>query len=228
MEKYIAYYRVSTQKQGNSGLGIEAQKSAVSRFLNPDDILLNEFTDIESGKKNDRPNLIKAMDFCKKQDAILLIAKLDRLSRNAAFIFTLKESQVKFKCCDMPDANSVTIGIMAVLAQDERERTSQRTKDALAELKRQGKKLGSPQNLNFVARQKGLEKRQSNAIENENNIKATALIMALHSQGKTFYRITQELNFSGFKTRRDKMFQQKQVMVLYERFQNHQKRNLLD
>jgi DNA invertase Pin-like site-specific DNA recombinase len=226
MEKYIAYYRVSTQKQGNSGLGIEAQKSAVSRFLNPDDILLNEFTDIESGKKNNRPSLLKAMEFCKKQDAILLIAKLDRLSRNAAFIFTLKESQVKFKCCDMPDANSVTIGIMAVLAQDERERTSQRTKDALAELKRQGKKLGSPQNLNFVARQKGLEKRKSNAIENENNIKATALIIALHSQGKTFYRITQELNLSGFKTRRDKTFKQKQVMVLYERFQNHQKKNL--
>lgn len=225
MEKYIAYYRVSTQKQGNSGLGIEAQKSAVSRFLNSDDILLSEFTDIESGKKNDRPNLLKAMDFCKKQDAILLIAKLDRLSRNAAFIFTLKESQVKFKCCDMPDANSVTIGIMAVLAQEERERTSQRTKDALAELKRQGQKLGSPQNLNFAARQKGLEKRQSNAIKNENNIKATALIIALRSQGKTFYRITKELNYSGFKTRRDKMFNQKQVMLLYERFQN-QKKNL--
>lgn len=90
-------------------------------------------------KNNNRPNLLLAIELCKQNDSVLLIAKLDRLSRNAAFIFTLRHSKVKFKCCDMPDANSVTIGIMAVLAQDERERTSQRTKDALAELKRQGK-----------------------------------------------------------------------------------------
>lgn len=224
MEKYISYYRVSTQKQGNSGLGIEAQKSAVSNFLNSYDELIDEFTDIESGKKNDRPNLLKAIELCKRHEAILLIAKLDRLSRNAAFIFMLKDSHVKFKCVDMPDANSVTIGIMAVLAQDERERTSQRTKDALAELKRQGKKLGTPLNLNLEAREKGLQKRKLNAFENENNTKATALIMALHSQGKTFYKITQELNASGFKTRRNKDFQQKQVKVLFERFQTLQRR----
>jgi DNA invertase Pin-like site-specific DNA recombinase len=224
MEKYIAYYRVSTQKQGNSGLGIEAQKSAVNNFLNSDDELIDELTDIESGKKNDRPNLLKAIELCKRHEAILLIAKLDRLSRNATFIFTLKDSQVKFKCTDMPDANSVTIGIMAVLAQDERERTSQRTKDALAELKRQGKKLGTPLNLNLAAREKGLQKRQLNASEDENNKKATALIMALHSQGKTFYKITKELNASGFKTRRNKEFQQKQVMVLFERSQILQRR----
>ncbi len=224
MDKYISYYRVSTQKQGNSGLGIEAQKSAVINFINSDDELIDEFTDIESGKKNDRPNLLKAIELCKLHGAILLIAKLDRLSRNAAFIFMLRDSLVKFKCVDMPDANSVTIGIMAVLAQDERERTSQRTKDALAQLKHQGKKLGSPQNLNFEAREKGLLKRRLNASENENNMKATALIMALHSQGKTFYKITQELNASGFRTRRNKEFQQKQVMVLFERFQTHQRR----
>jgi DNA invertase Pin-like site-specific DNA recombinase len=217
MEKYIAYYRVSTQKQGNSGLGIEAQKSALIKFINPSDILVQELIDIESGKKNNRPNLLKAIELCKKHEATLLIAKLDRLSRNAAFIFTLRDSQVKFKCCDMPDANSVTIGIMAVLAQDERERTSQRTKDALAELKRQGKKLGSPQNLDFGAKQKGLESRKRNARENENNIKASAMIDALHRQGKSIYYITKELNRLGFKTRRGKEFTQVQTKILHER-----------
>ena len=227
MEKYIAYYRVSTQKQGNSGLGIEAQKSALLKFININDILIEELIDIESGKKNDRPNLLKAIELCKNHSATLLIAKLDRLSRNAAFIFTLRDSQVKFKCCDMPDANSVTIGIMAVLAQDERERTSQRTKDALAELKRQGKKLGSPQNLNNLAKLKGLETRKRNAEENENNIKATAMIDALNKQGKSFYSITKELNRLGFKTRRGKEFQQTQIKILFERLQIQQKRNLV-
>lgn len=217
MEKYVSYYRVSTQKQGRSGLGIEAQKSSVSGFLSNDDVLLCEFTDIESGKKNDRPNLLNAIEHCKRHNAILLIAKLDRLSRNAAFIFTLRDSQVRFKCVDMPDANSVTIGIMAVLAQDERERTSQRTKDALSELKRQGKKLGSPQNLNFVSRQKGLEVRRQNALENEDNKKATGLINALRGQGKSFYFITKELNKLGFKTRRGKSFTQVQTKMLFER-----------
>lgn len=227
MEKFIAYYRVSTQKQGNSGLGIEAQKSSVNRFIGESGILLQEFTDIESGKRNDRPQLLLAIETCKRENAILVIAKLDRLSRNVSFIYTLKESQVKFKCCDMPDANSVTIGIMAVLAQDERERTSQRTKDALAELKRQGKKLGSPQNLNSVARQKGLEARKRNSLENENNVKATALITALKNEGKSFYAITKQLNKYGFKTRRGKDFTQVQVTSLFERHQIHLQKTLV-
>lgn len=217
MEKYIAYYRVSTQKQGNSGLGIEAQKTSVLRFVAISDELVAEFADVESGKKNERPNLMQAIEKCKKEGATLLIAKLDRLSRNASFILTLRDSQVKFKCCDMPDANSVTIGIMAILAQDERERTSQRTKDALAELKRRGKKLGSPQNLNYEARQKGLGVRKMNAVENENNIKASAMINALRSQGKSFYFITKELNRLGFKTRRGKVFTQVQTKILFEK-----------
>jgi DNA invertase Pin-like site-specific DNA recombinase len=218
MEKYIAYYRVSTQKQGNSGLGIEAQKSAVKKFVGQEDELLDEMTDIESGKNNDRPNLLRAIELCKHTDATLVIAKLDRLSRNAAFIFALRDSKVRFKCIDMPDANSVTIGIMAVLAQDERERTSQRTKDALAELKRQGKKLGSPQNLDANARAKGLEVRQNNCLLNSNNKKAAALIMALRSQGRSFYSITKEINSLGFKTRRGNVFSQVQTKNLFDKF----------
>lgn len=217
MERYIAYYRVSTQKQGLSGLGIEAQKSSVKRFINEDSIMLSEFTDIESGKRNDRPNLLLAIETCKKENAILLIAKLDRLSRNAAFIFTLRDTQVKFKCADMPNANSVTIGIMAVLAQDERERTSLRTKDALAELKKKGVKLGTPENLNVAARLKGLQVRKENAQNNEDNRKATALITALKNENKSFYTITKQLNNFGFKTRRGNVFTQVQVKLLYER-----------
>lgn len=218
MENYIAYYRVSTQKQGKSGLGLEAQKTAVQRYVKKDDCLIDEFTDVESGKDDYRKGLLEAVHECKRKDATLLIAKLDRLSRNAAFIFTLRDSQVKFKCCDMPNANSVTIGIMAVLAQDERERISQRTKDALAELKRRGIKLGSPQNLTKVARLKGLETRKRNALENENNRKATALIVSLKEGGKTYYRITKELNTLGFKTRKGKVFQQNQVKTLFDRY----------
>lgn len=227
MNKYIAYYRVSTQKQNKTGLGLEAQRTSVRNFLQKDDILVNEYTDVESGKLNTRPKLLKAIDESKNNDAILLIAKLDRLSRNAAFIFTLRDSNVKFKCVDMPEANSVTIGIMAVLAQDERERISQRTKAALAELKRRGKQLGSPQNLNKNARLKGMEVRIQNSRKNENNRKATAMIMALKNQDLSFYAITQKLNELGFKTRRNKEFQQNQVQTLFNRFVKDQNENMI-
>ncbi|MFQ9317269.1 recombinase family protein [Dysgonomonas mossii] len=218
MTKYIAYYRVSTQKQGNSGLGLEAQRTDVSRFVERGGTLISEYQDIESGKNNDRPNLIKAIEECKKQSAILLIAKLDRLSRNASFILMLRDSKVDFVCCDMPDANSITIGIMAILAQEERERTSMRTKAALAELKKQGKKLGTPENLTEQARVNSLMVRQANAYNDENSRKAGALIVSMRGQGKTFYQITKELNKLGFKTRKGKMFQQNQVQILFNRY----------
>lgn len=218
MNKYIAYYRVSTQKQGSSGLGLEAQKSSVLKFINDGDLLIESYVDVESGKNNNRPNLIQAIEDCKSNDATLLIAKLDRLSRNAAFIFTLRDTQVKFKCVDMPEANSVTIGIMAVLAQDERERISKRTKDALAELIKQGVKLGSPENLTKEARQKGLEARMKNARSNENNRKAQGFIVSLRQNGLSFYAITKELNELGYKTRSNKEFQQNQVQRLYNRY----------
>lgn len=218
MSKYIAYYRVSTKMQGNSGLGLNAQKSAVLKFINNDDVLIESYTDVESGKNNNRPNLLQSIEDCKNNDATLLIAKLDRLSRNAAFIFTLRDTQVKFKCVDMPEANSVTIGIMAVLAQDERERISKRTKDALAELKKQGVKLGSPQNLNKEARKKGLQARKRNARDNENNRKAQGFIVSLYKNGLSFYAITKELNRLGYKTRGNNEFQQNQVHRLYNRY----------
>lgn len=222
MIKYIAYYRVSTQKQGISGLGLEAQKTDVKKFVLNKGDLIKEYQDIESGKNNLRPNLLNAIEECKKNQATLIIAKLDRLSRNAAFIFTLRDSKIDFVCCDMPNANAVTIGIMAVLAQDERERISARTKSALAELKKQGKVLGSPQNLNDKARTKSLQVRTHKALKDENNRKAGALILSMRKEGKSFYRIMKELNEFGFRTRKGKQFQQNQVQILFQRYSTEQ------
>lgn len=217
MKKYVSYYRVSTQQQGNSGLGLQSQKSMVNTFLKKEDVLINEYEEIESGKNNNRPELLKAIEQCKKDKAILLIAKLDRLSRNASFIFTLRDSNIEFVCTDIPEANSVTIGIMAVLAQDERERISKRTKDALAELKRKGVKLGSPQNLTNEARLKGIEATIQKALNNENNRKATALIISLKKDNLSYRRIAFELNRNGFKTSMGKEFSGSQVLFLLRR-----------
>src|SRR6516164_7376703 len=143
--KHVAYYRVSTARQGRSGLGLEAQRQAVTEFLNGGDWkIVGEFTEIETGKYTnpDRPQLAKAMALCRLHGAKLVIAKLDRLSRNAHFLLGLKESGVDFVAADMPNANRLTVGIMAMVAEDEAQRISQRTKDALAAAKRRGVKLG--------------------------------------------------------------------------------------
>lgn len=215
--KYVAYYRVSTKHQGESGLGLEAQRSSVEKFTTGSD-LLTSFTDIESGKNNNRPELNKAIEFAKNNDARLIIAKLDRLSRNAGFIFKLRDSRVDFVCADMPDANRVTIGIMAVLAQDEQERISQRTKAALSELKNKGVKLGSPANLTATAIERGREVRIGNARDNNSNRQAAAMVISLRAQGKLFKEITDQLNTLGFKARMGGSFQQTQVQRLYERY----------
>ena len=110
-QTYVAYYRVSTKKQGESGLGLDAQRSAVAGFVKG--AIIAEFTEVESGKKNQREQLRLAIGRAKKEGAVLVIAKLDRLSRNASFIFTLRDSGVNFQCVDMPDANTLTIGIFA-------------------------------------------------------------------------------------------------------------------
>lgn len=222
MQNYVAYYRVSTKQQGESGLGLEAQKTMVKNFLKNDDVLICEYEEVESGKNNNRPQLLKAIEKSKSEGATLLIAKLDRLSRNAGFIFLLKDSNVDFKCCDMPEANSLTIGIMAVLAQEERELISKRTISALQELKAKGVKLGNPKNLTQEAQKMGSEAMRLKALSNENNRKATALIVSLRNTGKTYGKIADELNTNGFKTSRGCEFTSSQVLVLYDRFLQNQ------
>lgn len=141
--KFVVYLRVSTQKQGRSGLGLEAQRAAIDAYLNGGKwSVVAEFVEVESGSSNGRPKLAEAFKACRLYGARLLIAKLDRLSRDAAFLMGLKRAGVQFVAADMPEANEMTVGIMAVVAQGEREMISKRTKEALQAAKARGTKLG--------------------------------------------------------------------------------------
>jgi DNA invertase Pin-like site-specific DNA recombinase len=141
--KWISYLRVSTDKQGRSGLGLEAQRAAVTDFLNGGRWkLIKEFVEVESGKRNDREQLSEAVKACRVHGAKLVIAKLDRLSRDAHFLLGLEKAGIDFVAADMPNANRLTVGIMAMVAEEERRMISKRTKDALAAAKARGVKLG--------------------------------------------------------------------------------------
>jgi DNA invertase Pin-like site-specific DNA recombinase len=143
--KIVSYLRVSTRQQGVSGLGLEAQRVAIEAYSQQRHARVVEtFTEIESGKVNARPELAKALHLAKVTGTTLVIAKLDRLSRNAAFLLALRDSGVRFVATDMPDANDLTVGIMALVAQQEREAISRRTVEALAAAKARGVRLGNP------------------------------------------------------------------------------------
>lgn len=142
-KKYIAYYRVSTTRQGESGLGLEAQQASVKNYLSRiGGDLIAEFTEIESTRRKQRPELENALNQCKREKTSLVIAKLDRLARNVAFISNLMESKVDFFAVDMPEASRLTIHILAAVAEHEREQISERTKSALKACKARGVKLG--------------------------------------------------------------------------------------
>jgi DNA invertase Pin-like site-specific DNA recombinase len=143
--KFISYLRVSTDKQGERGYGLDAQRKAVEDYLNGGSWdLIAEFVEVESGKRNDRPQLAAALAACKKHRAKLVIAKLDRLARNVAFIANLMDGKVDFVCCDMPQATRLTIHVLAAVAEHEREMISERTRNGLAAAKARGVKLGGP------------------------------------------------------------------------------------
>src|ERR671910_308678 len=148
--RFVAYYRVSTDKQGRSGLGLEAQREAVQSFLNGGSwTLAAEVTEVESGKRNDRPELDRALGLCRLYGATLVVAKLDRLARNVAFISKLMEERVEFVAVDFPKANRLTVHILAAVAEHEAEAISKRTKEALAAAKARGVKLGG--NAAYIA-----------------------------------------------------------------------------
>ena len=217
MKNYIAYYRVSTAKQGRSGLGLQAQQDTVKNFLGNNGNLVAEYTEVQSGKSNARVELLKAIAQCKQDKATLLIAKLDRLSRNVAFIFELRNSGVDFVCCDLPDLNTLTLGIFATFAQHEAERISQRTKDGLRAAKRKGVVLGMPANLTKQARAKGMKARINNARTATANVQASELIKMYNKDGLSLRTIASKLNESGYTTRRGAEFTAMQVKRLLDR-----------
>jgi len=190
--RFVSYFRVSTAKQGESGLGLEAQRSAVNDFVVRQDVaIVREFVEIESGRKANRPELAQALAFCQKHKAALLIAKLDRLARNVHFISGLMESGVNFVALDMPQADRFMLHVYAAMAEEEARRISQRTKAALAAAKARGRKLGTNAAL--------LAKRFSAAAD------AFALqigpeMMRLQNEGLSIRSVCQRLNESKITT----------------------------
>lgn len=205
---YVAYYRVSTNKQGISGLGLEAQKDAVENFIR-DGVIIETFTEIESGKRNNREQLKAAIEMCKRKRAILIIAKLDRLARNVAFIANLIESGVEFTAADNPHANKLMVHMLAAFAEHEREMISKRTKEALAVAKSRGVKLGkNGKHLAATNKQAAIDFALSIAPE----------IITLKQQGITTLRaIAAALNAKGISTYNGKTWHYTVVFDLINR-----------
>lgn len=210
--KYITYRRVSTKQQGVSGLGLEAQDYALKSFIShrPGEVVA-EFLEVESGRNNYRPKMAEAIKACKSQDATLLIAKIDRLSRNVSFIMGLRDSGVKFVAADMPDANTLTIGILACISQHEAEMISQRTKDGLAAAKRRGQKLGNPRWRQAVDKMTAMKRAQAG----EFRARILPVIAEIQSVGvRRLREIAHCLNVRGFKTSTGRPFLAQTVSAL--------------
>jgi DNA invertase Pin-like site-specific DNA recombinase len=203
--KFVGYLRVSTEKQGQSGLGLEAQRKAIEDYLNGGRWeLLAEYVEIESGKRSNRPELAAALAHSKATGATLVIAKLDRLSRNVAFISNLMESGVEFVAADMPMANRLTVHVLAAVAEHERETISQRTTAALAAAKARGIKLGNPNGARALrglgnAHAVAAVKAQADAHMN----RMLPIIEAIRGEGtRGLHGIAEELNRRGILTAR--------------------------
>ena len=209
--RFVAYYRVSTAQQGRSGLGLDAQRKAVADYLNGGRWkLVAEFVEVESGRKAGRPELAKALATCRLHGATLVVARFDRLSRNAAFLLTLRDSNVECIATDMPEANRLTVGIMAMIAEHEAEMISARTKAALAAARRRGIELGGhPERLSGSARAKGARAsakvRRARAADRARDL--APHLEELKASGATSLRaIARGLNQRGIRTPRGKMW----------------------
>ncbi|MCW5550866.1 MAG: recombinase family protein [Verrucomicrobiae bacterium] len=213
--KFVAYYRVSTTKQGINGLGMDAQRDAVARYLNGGDWkLIAEFAEVESGKRNDRQEMEKAIALCRKEGATLLIAKLDRLARNAAFLLNLRDSGVAFVAADMPHADKFTVGIMALVAEKERDMISQRTRDGLAAARRRGIKLGNPRPAQALKVAQAANLASADAYAR----RLLPVVKEIRAAHVTALRqIAQCLNARGYKTPHGKAFKAQSVKNLLER-----------
>lgn len=212
--KHVAYYRVSTAKQGRSGLGLDAQRKAVADYLNGGAWrLVGEFVEVESGKLNERPKLEQALALCELTGATLVVAKLDRLSRNVAFLAALQDSGARFVAADMPEANELTIHIMAAVAQAERKAISKRTIEALAAAKARGIKLGGARgNAADLRKGPAASAAVRSKIAKDRAAKVVQQIDALRVGGATSLReIAESLNGAGITTPRGSKWSASQV-----------------
>lgn len=205
--KLIAYQRVSTARQGQSGLGLEAQTAAIHAYTQRvGGAVIESFTEVESGKANNRPQLTKAIQLARVTGATLVIAKLDRLSRNAAFLLTLRDSGVRFVAADMPDANELTVGVMALIAQHEREAIAKRTAEALQAARARGQRLGNPNGaaaLRRAAKGNRAALIAASALADRHACNLEAVVATLRLEGiKSLGAMAEALNARGMLTPR--------------------------
>ena len=213
MGNYVAYLRQSTAKQERSGLGIEAQRDIISSFVK-EGVILAEYVETESGRKSDRPKLQEALALCRKTNSVLIVAKLDRLSRNVAFTSKLLESDVEITFCDFPQANRLILHIISSIAEYEANLISQRTRQSLKAKKERGVKLGKSENLMNKHNEAIAHSNQTNRIKaqnNANNMRAVALLRSMVKEGLTISQMTKQLNEQGFVSSKGCKFQIVQV-----------------
>lgn len=220
MGNYVAYLRQSTTKQEKSWLGIEAQRNIIHSFVK-EGLIIAEFVETESGKKSDRPKLQEALALCRKTNSILIVAKLDRLSRNVAFTSKLLESDVEIIFCDFPQANRLILHIISSIAEYEANLISQRTRQSLKAKKERGVKLGKSENLMNKHNEAVARSNQTNRIKaknNANNMRAVALLRSMIKEGLTISQMAKQLNEQGFVSSKGCKFQIVQVQRLIQRY----------
>jgi DNA invertase Pin-like site-specific DNA recombinase len=228
MQKIISYVRVSTKRQGTSGLGLDAQELAISNYIaSVGGTVIARYLEVESGRKDNRPELLKALAHARRSKATILIAKWDRLSRDVAFLSNLLKSDVEFRAVDNPHANKLTIHVLAAVAQDEAERASERTKAALRQAKARGIKLGSHRPGHWEGRE---EQRKAGALKGgkasarrrladsqEAYADLAPSIRQQHSTGDSLRKIAARLNAEGHTTRNNSQFTAATIQRILQR-----------
>jgi DNA invertase Pin-like site-specific DNA recombinase len=220
-QKFVSYIRVSTQEQGKSGLGIEAQKTSIVEYVtNKGGKIISEFIEVASGRNDKRIGLAQAIEMASNQDAVLIVAKLDRLGRNVSYLFQIRDSIKKLVILDCPDMDTVKFGVFATFAQYERERISTRTKEALnARFQRTGLKNGNKKGCSMgKAQAVAATIKRSNAMLEERNIVASNLIKLELAKGQSLQKIANHLNQVGLKTITGKEYTKSRVQSLIKLF----------
>lgn len=219
-KNYIAYLRQSTTKQEMSGLGVEAQREIIQNYLK-DRKPIAEYIETESGRKSDRPKLTEALGLCRKTGSTLIVAKLDRLSRNVAFTSKLLDSDVEIVFCDFPEANKLVLHIISSIAEYEAGLISQRTKQSLQAKKARGCRLGKSENLLSRLDQAVENSNRTNrqkALDNPNNKRAIAMLRGLIKEERSLSEMARILNEEGFVTSKGCQFKASQVSILLKRY----------